>query len=315
VAGIHIDYRPRKFSEMVGNEDIINELENILDKIKNGHGPKSFMFVGPSGCGKTTLARILSNELGCVGNDLKEIDAADVRGIDAVRDILHQMKLRPLTSPCRVWIIDEAHRITGDGQSALLKALEDTPSHVYFMLCTTDPEKLLDTIRGRCTTFRVSELNVSQLVGLMEDIGVAENTTVPKDVLKILAENSYGSPRKALIGLDKVVGLPVEQMKKVAREYEAMATQIIDLCRAMIEKKSWGTIAGIIEKMEEEPEKVRHSILRYMDKVMLGSKGKDQDSEKKLARAYLIADAFRTSFFSNGRPSLTLACYQALYSD
>jgi DNA polymerase III gamma/tau subunit len=315
VAGIHIDYRPRTFDEMVGNEDILRELENLLEKIKSGTGPHSFLFTGPSGCGKTTLARILANELGCVGNDLKEIDAADVRGIDAVREIIHQMKFRPLSSPCRVWIIDECHRITGDGQSALLKALEDTPKHVYFMLCTTDPEKLLDTIRGRCTRFQVQELTISQLVGLMEDISSAEETKVPKEVLKILAENSFGSPRKALIGLDKVIGLPEEQMVKVAKEYEAMASQIIDLCRAMMDKKSWGTIAGIIEKLEDEPEKTRYAVLRYMEKVMLGCKGKDADSEKKLNRAFLVADAFRTSFFSNGRPALTLACFQALYSD
>src|SRR5437773_2031788 len=123
-------HRPRKFADVVGQPRAVAALESM---VAAGEVPHSVLFAGPSGTGKTTLARILARELGC-GKNFKEINAAESRGIDSIREVQSVMGLAPMGGKCRVWLWDEAHRLTPDSQSALLKTLEDTPSHVYFML-------------------------------------------------------------------------------------------------------------------------------------------------------------------------------------
>ena len=130
---LYLKYRPNSFDEMVGNEDVVQVLKSQL---KGKQTPHSILFHGPTGCGKTTLGRIVANELGAKGSDLREVDSADFRGIDTIRDIRKQSTYKPLESPCRVWILDEVHKLTNDAQNAMLKALEDTPamSTTYFAL-------------------------------------------------------------------------------------------------------------------------------------------------------------------------------------
>lgn len=309
MAGLHIDYRPKNFDEFIGNDETVDALVAMLQKENKPH---ALLFTGPSGCGKTTLARIVAQELGCNPEmDLKEIDVADNRGIETSREIIHQMRLKPLGGPCRVWIMDEVHRSTSDGQSALLKALEDTPSHCYFLLCTTDPDKLLPTILNRCTRFEVRSLVVPELVTLLEEISEAEQKPVPKDVLKQIATGANGSPRRALVTLDKVIDLPEDKMLEMAKFQEQTETQIIELCRAMIGKSSWKSIAGILKGLNEDPEKVRYSILRYMDSVMLGAK---DSNDANLNRAYLVGCAFKNPFYSSGKSGLIQACFEALFT-
>ena len=101
--------------------------------------------------------------LGCRGGDYREIDSADFRGIDTIREIRKQIQYLPIESDCRMWLLDEVHMLTAPAQEALLKALEDTPKHVYFALCTTEPQKLIKTIKGRCTHYTVDLLNEKQI--------------------------------------------------------------------------------------------------------------------------------------------------------
>jgi len=137
-------YRPTKFSQVLGQREAIATLANMG---KRRAVPHCLLFTGPSGVGKTTLIRILREKLGCKEHDYVEINAAEARGIDTIRDIQRRLTLSPLSGRCRVWAIDECHRLTTDAQSALLKILEDTPPTAYFMLATTEPNKLLTTER------------------------------------------------------------------------------------------------------------------------------------------------------------------------
>ena len=114
------------------------------------HGTNPILFTGPSGTSKTTLARIYKNHIGCSDMDFVELNAANFKGIDTVRDIIRDMNLSPMKGPVRMWLIDECHKMTNDAQNAFLKSLEDVPSHVRFCLATTDSSKLLKTLVSRC---------------------------------------------------------------------------------------------------------------------------------------------------------------------
>src|SRR5688572_25883760 len=135
-------FRPKTLKGVVGQEGAVSSLQSMIDK---GRLPHTILFSGPSGCGKTTIARILKGILECSDLDFFEINCADFKGIDMVRDIRRYVGIPPLHGKSRVWLIDEAHQLTKDAQNAFLKLLEDTPKHAYFMLATTDPQKLLPT--------------------------------------------------------------------------------------------------------------------------------------------------------------------------
>ena len=173
-------YRPRTLNGVLGNEATKSALSAYLEK---GTLPHTLLFHGPSGCGKTTLARILAKQLNCSGPDFAEINCADFRGVDTARDIMRKMIIRPLKD-CRVWLIDECHKLTNDAQNALLKALEDTPEHVYFFLCTTEHKKLLKTIRTRCTEMPVDFLSDGYIRDLIFRTAIKEKETAESDDFK-----------------------------------------------------------------------------------------------------------------------------------
>jgi len=146
----------------------------LAQMVKRNKVPHTLLFSGPPGCGKTTLARILRKKLNCGKYDFSEVNCADFRGIDMVRDIRSHLQQAPISGDCRVWLIDEAHKLSNDAQNAFLKMLEDTPNHVYFFLATTNPQKLLKTIRTRCTEVVVKSLGDKNMEELIDDVIVGE---------------------------------------------------------------------------------------------------------------------------------------------
>jgi len=174
-------YRPSTFDDIVGNSVTIQALKKSVEGRKN----HVFLFTGPSGCGKTTLSRIVAKELGAKGSDFRELDSADFRGIDTIRNLRKTIGYHPLESKVVVYLLDEVHKLTGDAQNAMLKMLEETPEHVYFILATTDPQKLLGTIKGRCSIYTVEALEDSWkytsaiLRGLKKD----DSETIRRQVL------------------------------------------------------------------------------------------------------------------------------------
>ena len=302
-------YRPKKFSEIAGehNKDVARSLQSLLKRENRRRIPHAFLFTGPSGCGKTTLARILRRELGCSDVDYREIDSADFRGIDTIREIRRQIQYRPLSGDCRVWLLDECHKLSNDAQNALLKALEDTPEHVYFVLCTTDPQKLLRTIRGRCTQFEVSTLTEQEMVRLLKSVTKREKKKASPKTLRQIAQDSLGHPRDALQLLDKIIDLPLEKQLKIAKRTAEKQNEVIELCRALMKNRGWNVIRKILRGLStEDPERVRRAGLGYCNSTLLNG---------DVPQAYLIMNAFEEPVWDIGWPGITLACYRVVSGD
>lgn len=294
----HIKYRPKDFSSLKGNYEVISALEKMLDSKDNC--PHSFLLTGPTGCGKTTISRIIASKLGCSESDFSELNTADLRGIDTIREIIKNSQFKALDGAIRVWLIDECHKLTNDAQNALLKILEEPPSHIYFILATTDPSKLLDTIKSRCSTFALKPLDESQLMQLMRKIIREENEEVDKEVLEMIYSNSKGYPRTALQILEKVLNTDEADRLQIAKSYEQETNQSIDLCKALIKGASWKEIRLILSNIDAEPEEVRRHILGYCQAILL-----KEENDKAAA----IIETFWDSFFYVGKPGLVYACY------
>lgn len=310
---LYLKHRPSDLSEVVGNEATKESITAVMKRDREDI-PHAFLFNGPSGCGKTTLGRILAGLLGSSGTDLVEMDMADFRGIDNIRDVVSKMRFRPMESEARVWILDEVHRLTGDAQSALLKALEDTPPHVYFILCTTDPGKLLDTIRNRCTNYQVEALNKRQVYRLLSVVLKKEKKTLPDEIMDTLSELAGGSARAALVALDKVIDCPEENMADVLKGIVVSEHQIIELVRLIANKtedemKKWKQVVEILKGLENEnPESIRIVTMKYISKVLMNS-----NKEPNLQAAWTMSRFIRYPTFNLGMAPIVLACFESVF--
>ncbi len=198
-------YRPQKFSEVIGQEHVTRTLKNAIEQGRTAHG---YIFSGHRGIGKTTVARILAMALNCrssdkpvpepcgvcdscteirAGNsvDVIEIDAATNRGIDEIRELREAARYRPARDRFKIYILDEAHQITDAAFNALLKTLEEPPGHVVFMLATTQPEDIPQTIRSRCQHFSFRAVRFEEILGQLKDLSSREKIEADEDALAI----------------------------------------------------------------------------------------------------------------------------------
>jgi len=303
---LHIDHRPPTFADFIGNSSVVKSLQS---KIKKKTLPHTLLFQGPSGCGKTTLARILRDELKCDPDwDFREINAGNNRGIDTGREIIKNIRMRPMKGDVRIYVIDEVHQATKDFQNALLKPLEDTPAYVYFILCTTDPQKLLKTVRNRCTTYEVTQLSFQQIEGLLIKVAVDEKKIVEHDTIADIAEAADGCPRQALVILDQIIDMDSRRQRRAVKNYLIGEKQTIELCRALFNQSNWPTVQKILRELKEEPESVRRAVIGYMSAVAL----KESDPGK-VKTCIQVFNAFRHNFFDNGKAGLTFACWEATH--
>lgn len=297
---LYKEHRPALFKDVVGQDDACRMLSQM---VKEKRIPHAILFQGPSGCGKTTFARILKEKLECENTDFIEINAAESRGIDTIRDIQNRMRLAPMKGGVRIYLLDECHMLSKDAQNALLKILEDTPKHVYFMLATTEPEKLITTIRTRCTDIKVKGLTPAGTKALIDSVLAKEGKKIPETVKDRIVEHSEQSARKALVLLNSVINIASEEDQLNAVMSSDSKAKAIDLARGLIYGRApWKEIAGILETVDDEPESIRRLILGFAATVLM----KD---DKGAGRALFLIDVFKESFFNSGRAGLIAACY------
>ena len=218
-------YRPQTFSEIIGQEHIVQTLTNAISSGMISH---AYLFAGPRGTGKTTVARLLAKAVNCQNRknseyepcnqcsscteivegrslDLIEIDAASHRGIDEVRELREGIRFVPTKSKYKVFIIDESHQITREAANALLKTLEEPPSHAIFVLATTEIQKMIPTIISRCQRFDFRKLTVPEIIKRLEIISEKEKARIERAALELIALNSGGSIRDGESLLDQVL--------------------------------------------------------------------------------------------------------------
>ena len=216
-------WRPRKFSELVGQEHVVRALTNALDTGRMHH---AYLFTGTRGVGKTTIARIFAKSLNCERGqsadpcgecsvctsvdegrfvDLLEIDAASNTGVDDVREVIENAQYAPSRGRFKVYLVDEVHMLSRNAFNALLKTLEEPPPHVKFLLATTDPQKLPVTVLSRCLKFNLKRLLPEQISGQMRHILGAENIAYEDSAIGELARAADGSLRDGLSLLDQAI--------------------------------------------------------------------------------------------------------------
>ncbi len=224
MSALYRKYRPQDFDEVVGQQHIVRTLRNAVESGRVRH---AYLFAGPRGTGKTSLAKILAKSLNCLeadgptttpcrhcescrsihdatALDVIELDAASNRGIDDIREIRERVGMQPAIGRRKVYILDEAHSLTTDASNALLKTLEEPPNHVVFVLCTTEPHRLLDTIKGRCQAFTFARPTVEEIVSVLARVATAEAITADDEALAVIARSARGSFRDAVSQLDQL---------------------------------------------------------------------------------------------------------------
>lgn len=222
-------YRPQSFKDLIGQENIVKALTNAINLNKISH---AYLLCGPRGTGKTTTARIIAKSLNCAKGptlepcgecpsckdivnsnpiDVIEIDAASNRKVEDARNILEKIQFVPVNGKFKIYIIDEVHMLTTEAFNTLLKTLEEPPENVIFILATTEPHKVLDTIISRCQRFDFRRITTEDIVARLKYIAEQENITITEDALYTIARSSAGGMRDSLALLDQISVLDADK--------------------------------------------------------------------------------------------------------
>ena len=275
-------YRPQKFADVIGQDHVVRTLKNALEQKRIAHG---YIFSGHRGIGKTTIARILAMALNCKSSDspvsepcgvcdscreirdgsvgamdVIEIDAATNRGIEEVRGLIATATAEPARDRYRIFILDEAHQVTDAAFNALLKTLEEPPPWVVFMMATTQPEDIPQTIRSRCQHFSFHAVRFEEIVNHLREISKTENLTVDEDALAMLAEAGDGSMRDALSIMDQAISCSGDVLTaEVVRGLVGnVSTEVLERVMNAVHGNSSEEVLRIVDKLMVEGQSATH---------------------------------------------------------
>jgi DNA polymerase-3 subunit gamma/tau len=323
-------YRPQRFADVAGQDHVTRTLLNALSQNRIAHG---YIFSGHRGIGKTTIARILAMALNCrteVGSaqrptpepcgvcdacveirqgnavDVIEIDAATNRGIDEIRELRDAARYSPARDRYKVYILDEAHQITEAAFNALLKTLEEPPAHVIFMMATTEPENIPQTIRSRCQHFSFHAVKFDDILAQLKTIAQQEQIAAEEGALALLAEAGDGSMRDALSIMDQAIAsAPLEAGRpalSAAQIRELMGSVPNTVFERLMEAVAQGESAELMEQANvlvnagHSPSSLARQIVRYLRNALMAKLGGEQtellqvsaDERARAARTALL---------------------------
>lgn len=296
-------YRPLRFKEIIGQKETIKSINNA---VLSSPPPQAYLFVGESGSGKTTTSRIMALALNCEdrssegepclecpsctivnsGNcvDVIEMNASDARGIDDARHLRSTMSLMPMQVKNKIYILDEAHGLTGDAQNSLLKVLEEAPSHVFIILCTTDPQKIKKTVKNRCQQFQFNSLRKYEIMELLTAVSTYETYDVSDAILNMVADKAEGSPRNSLVLLQQVSQLGfgnIGAIKRLLLDEQQENPEVIKICFELCSGKStWAKIMSLYKSSKDAgPPAIGMMIAGYFRNRLIGAKNPQQADE------------------------------------
>ncbi|MGB8259429.1 MAG: DNA polymerase III subunit gamma/tau, partial [Terracidiphilus sp.] len=323
-------YRPQRFADVAGQDHVTRTLMNALTQNRIAHG---YIFSGHRGIGKTTIARIVAQALNCrtaVGSaerptaepcgvcescteirqgnavDVIEIDAATNRGIDEVRKLRDDARYDPARDRYKIYILDEAHQITEAAFNALLKTLEEPPAHVIFMMATTEPENIPQTIRSRCQHFSFHAVRFDDILTQLRMIAAAEEVTAEDAALALLAEAGDGSMRDALSIMDQAIAsAPVEDGRpalSAAQIRDLMGSVPNAVFERLLEAVAQGQSATLMEQLNvllnagHSPSSLARQLVRYLRNTLMAKLGGAQtellqisgDERERAARTAML---------------------------
>lgn len=293
-------HRPT-LDEIKGNDKLIAKLRKMFAQPEHPH---AFLVTGTVGGGKTSLSRAIAKEL-LDSRVIIENDSGDDRGIEAIRALTADMALRPMIGNAKVLILDEAHKLTSDAKSALLKPVEEAQSWAYYFFCTPDPEKLFqgkdgEALKTRLTVLKLKVPSLGEIGDILRDIMRKEGFSITRTEGEKILQNCHGNPREA------VKLLELSRFGEVEDTTEDQPAQLIDLCRALFngygDRKQWPRTAGILTDLKNngvDAETIRRVVLGYAQKIAL-----NPDFNVK---ALDILDLFSSPTFDTGFPKITLA--------
>jgi len=285
-------WRPQTFDDLVGQQHVTETLKNA---IKNDRVAHAYIFSGARGVGKTTAARILAKALNCVKGptaqpcgecdsckeiaagtslDVIEIDAASNRGIDQIRELREMVRYAPAASRSKVVILDEAHMLTGEASNALLKTLEEPPDRVIFVMATTQPEDLVDTIRSRSQHFHFRALTFAEIAGRLEEIAKKENLKIEPGAMAVIARMAEGSLRDALSLLEQARAYCGESIpdKEVRELLGVVPDDALEELVGAIAEGSADRALGLVHTFQKEGRNLQHfcrEAIRHMRNLLI----------------------------------------------
>lgn len=306
VVELYRKLRPTDFAGVFGQPEAVKMLQKMVKSKTVSH---AIMFCGPSGTGKTTMARILKGHLNCADNDFYEMNCADLTGINNVRQIIENMRYKPRSGGSRIWLIDEAHGLSPEAQDAFLKPLEDPPGHAYVFFCTTRPEKMRNTLSGRCKIIELKALDKRSLDSVVSSVLKSEGKSLDTEVFDRITETCEGSARDAINKLEQCLLLKdkEEQLNFLFKEQKNQAKDLVYLL--VYKNPKWPEVAKLIKNIDvpkHEMERFRHFVLTWANTELL--KGKQP------ARAYLVTVAFGSHWFDCPESGLASSCWAVLSS-
>lgn len=283
-------WRPLDYNEVVGQDASVKVLQGIV-KRRDVH---CFLFFGPSGVGKTTLARITARKLGC--KDIRDIAAAVYNGVDEMRKLQEDMKYLPFgKASSRAIILDECHALSKPAWQSLLQVTEEPPDHIFWFFCTTEKDKVPDTMLTRSTSFTLKPVDQDDLKQLLIDIADEEKIKVSEGVAQTMIRRAHGSPRQLLVNLNKARDAKTQ---KEAEEILDLITVdnpvVLELCRFITQARgSWPKVMKLVDKLNgQEPESVRIAICNYLAVAIKNAKTDDT-----AGRLLNILSNFSTSYY------------------
>jgi DNA polymerase-3 subunit gamma/tau len=284
-------YRPQKFSDVLGQEQITKTLEA---EVSSGNISHAYLFAGTRGTGKTSVARILASSLGTTENDIYEIDAASNTGVDDIRSLNDSIQTLPFNSKYKIYILDEVHMLSKSAANALLKTLEEPPAYAIFILATTEIHKIMETVLSRCEVYTFKKPSIEILKKVVETVGKKEGFAISGESAELVALLGDGSFRDTLGILQKIISASKNSKisdEEIRRITGAPKMALVDAVISAISEKDLAKALSAVRTAQKENIEISvflKLILRSARAVLLlrfgaGNIVKDELSEKEFA--------------------------------